>query len=121
MPLKRRPDREIQEIASDLLQKFGLDQMTEFDVDDLALDLGITIETRMGLHAEKGIEGTISQDLKRIYLDNDLFRNEIRWRSTVAHEIGHAVLHANFIQTLPIASEAILKHSWLFLMPTMMC
>ena len=101
MALSRRTNREIRRLAAELLYDHGREEDIPVDVDELAeYDLGIRIETRAGLHADKGIEGAIAKNLKTIYLDNELFHKNIRWRVTIAHEIAHAVLHADFIGSL---------------------
>lgn len=93
---------EIRQIAEEFLLKFGCEDNAPVDVDELAqYDLGIDIQSRAGLHADKGIEAAISHDLKTIFIENSLFGDEKRWRSAIAHEIAHVILHAEFIGGLP--------------------
>ena len=100
-------ERSWQGIASDaqtLRNSFGLDDAIKFNVADfleLVLDqtldeisLSIRSKTEMG-HTE----GFTSVDGKNIILREDVYhraqRGDSGARYTVAHEIGHAFLHAN--------------------------
>jgi len=97
LALARRTNREICRIAAELLYKYGREVDVPVDVDEMAeYDVEIKVETRKGFHADRGIEGAITQDLKRIIIDDWLFNKNIRWRVTIAHEIAHA----DFIRTL---------------------
>jgi len=101
LALERRTNREVRRIAAELLYKFGRKEDVPVDVDEMAeFDVDIRVETRKGLHADRGIEGAITQDLTTILIDDGLFTKNIRWRVTIAHEMAHAVLHADFIRAL---------------------
>lgn len=57
-------------------------------------DFGINIVPFLGLQREFEVEGFTSSDLKNIYVDEYVFTDRItRYRFTLAHEIGHVVLH----------------------------
>ncbi len=69
---------------------------------------GIAIIPVDGLHSETQIDGLISKDLKYIYVDNDLYnddRYQGRVRFTIAHEIGHYILHYDTIQSIKCKNE----------------
>jgi IrrE N-terminal-like domain len=57
-------------------------------------DFGINIVPVLGLQREFEVEGFTSGDLKDIYVDEYIYTDRItRYRFTLAHEIGHIVLH----------------------------
>jgi IrrE N-terminal-like domain len=57
-------------------------------------DFGINIVPVLGLQREYEVEGFTSGDLKNIYVDEYVYTDRItRYRFTLAHEIGHVVLH----------------------------
>jgi Zn-dependent peptidase ImmA (M78 family) len=68
-----------------------------FDVLDLAeLDLGMELIPISRLRECWDIEALISQDMGRIYVDNNIFtdpKQENRLRFSISHEIGHSILH----------------------------
>lgn len=50
------------------------------------------------LKKDFGIDGCLARDLTQVYVDMDLMMNaEFRTRFTIAHEIGHLVLHKDYI------------------------
>jgi len=54
----------------------------------------INIVPVLGLQREFEVEGFTSSDLKNIYVDEYVYTDRItRYRFTLAHEIGHIVLH----------------------------
>lgn len=57
-------------------------------------DFKINIVPILGLQREYEVEGFTSGDLKNIYVDEYVYSDRItRYRFTLAHEIGHIVLH----------------------------
>jgi Zn-dependent peptidase ImmA (M78 family) len=88
--------------------------------DIIEFKLGITIIPIEGLaEVSTDIEGFLCHDLKTIYIDNariskEKFQNRVRF--TLAHEIGHYVLHPEQIKKLTFRSidqwlEFILHHN----------
>lgn len=87
--------------ADDFLRKhhpFGdipvsIEEIVEFD-------FGINIVPVLGLQREFEVEGFTSGDLKNIYVDEYVYTDRItRYRFTLAHEIGHIVLHRHLYST----------------------
>ncbi|MBM4140514.1 MAG: ImmA/IrrE family metallo-endopeptidase [Nitrospira sp.] len=87
-------------------------------------DFGINIVPVLGLQREFEVEGFISGDLKSIYVDEYIYTDRItRYRFTLAHEIGHVVLHRHLyashkFKSIPRWKEFINslteeEHSWL--------
>lgn len=57
-------------------------------------DFGINIVPVLSLQREFEVEGFTSGDLKNIYVDEYVYTDRItRYRFTLAHEMGHIVLH----------------------------
>jgi hypothetical protein len=57
-------------------------------------DFIINIVPVLGLQREYEVEGFTSSDLKNIYVDEYVYTDRItRYRFTLAHEIGHIMLH----------------------------
>jgi len=74
----------------------------------LEFDLGIVPCPQKGLLQEIDVDGFLSKDLKRLFIDADVYndpRQENRLRFTCAHEIGHLVLHKEQIQNCEFRSE----------------
>lgn len=52
------------------------------------------------------IEAFISKDLKTIYVDQNVYYYvETRFRFSVAHELGHCILHKNFYSQIQFKNE----------------
>jgi len=71
-------------------------------------ELGITPWPIDGLLQKIDIDGFLSNDLKYIFVDSRIYmddRWENRLRFTFAHEIGHLVLHSNFIKDSKFRNE----------------
>jgi len=69
----------------------------------IEVDLGLEIAPKEGLKSKCDIEGFITCDLKTIVVDNATFndsRYENRLRFTLAHEIGHFILHSDQISKM---------------------
>jgi len=64
-------------------------------------DFKINIVPVLGLQREFEVEGFTSGDLKNIYVDEYTYTDRItRYRFTLAHEIGHIVLHRHLYRAL---------------------
>ena len=70
------------------------------------LKMGIHIVPTPDMMTVSGVDAVTSHDLKQINIDNDQFENKPnRARFTLAHELGHIVLHQKFIGSLNFKSE----------------
>ena len=70
--------------------------------------MGIFIIPVKSLQHDCDMEGFISRDFKSIYVDEDLYLDDRyykRVRFTIAHEIGHLVLHRSNIDLVRFLSE----------------
>lgn len=68
-------------------------------------DFRIDIIPIVGLHHGFGIDAFISKNLREIRVDEYVLDNfEARYRFTLAHELGHHVLHPEIIASIPFTS-----------------
>lgn len=71
--------------------------------------LGIEIRPFRGLRERFGFEGALTRDLRTIVVDEGMMdRRENRYRFTLAHEVGHLVLHGELIAAAPVTD----KRTW---------
>jgi len=59
------------------------------------IELGMEITPIAGLHNDFDIDGFMSSDLREIFIDLGMMEqsNDNRYRFTLAHEVGHVVMH----------------------------
>ena len=70
-------------------------------------EFNINIVPVLALQREFEVEGFTSSDLKNVYVDEYVYTNYLnRYRFTLAHEIGHIVLHKNLYRTNRFSSIA---------------
>jgi len=69
------------------------------------LDMGIAIVPVPGLFDELEIDGFTASDLTQIYVDEAVYHHPVehRYRFTLAHEVGHAVLHRDIFRRLQVS------------------
>jgi Zn-dependent peptidase ImmA (M78 family) len=94
------------ERAKSLLTQHGYEKELPVDVELLAeRELGLDITPIPGFR-QRGIDGLLAQDLATIYVDENVQRNVVtRYRFTLAHEIGHLVLHGDVIRQHFLGAE----------------
>lgn len=69
------------------------------DVDEICDNLSVGLVLIRGLKNNFGVDAFITSDFSLIYADEecaDITRNDCRYRFSVAHELGHMVLHKMF-------------------------
>lgn len=83
------------------LKKYNNKNKTPLPIEQIIeFDLKINIVPVCDFKANYDIEGSISYDMTIIYVDEYLYNNyENRYRFTLAHEIGHLILHKHIIQS----------------------
>ncbi len=86
--------------AEEFLKRHGLGNKLPIPIDEIIeFSYGIDIVPFPNLQRDFDIEGFISGDLSCIYVDDFVFQNRLfRYRFTLAHEIGHLVLHKDLIR-----------------------
>jgi Zn-dependent peptidase ImmA (M78 family) len=95
----------IRQFADGFLSKYNPTEKIPIDIDFIAeSELGLNIIPIPNLPEAIDGGGFLS-DLKDIYVDDYVFNNnEGRYRFTIAHEIGHLLLHKEYYQELNISS-----------------
>ena len=101
-PYLRRTD--ISKQADELRQRLLPQGTLPVPVLDVAeFDLGLELDPRANLRRTGDIDALLLGDLKTIVVDRDVFmdrRAENRLRFSVAHEIGHLILHGELYRNL---------------------
>lgn len=82
----------ISKIVSDLLLKCSIKKLP-IDVEEIARVLNIEIK-KSPYDGEKGVSGVLIRDSSKNIIGVNTTDNEHRQRFTMAHEIGHFLLHA---------------------------
>jgi len=92
-----RYDR-IRPVAEEFLVKYHPKMTVPLPIEEIIeFDLKIDIVPFPNLQKDYSVEGWLSNDMKTIYVDEgvmDKFEN--RYRFTLAHELGHRILHEDF-------------------------
>lgn len=97
----------------DIAEKFRKEHIFNYSI---PVDIEHVIESTMGiciipvksLQHDCDLEGFFSKDFRSIYVDEDLYLDDRyykRVRFTIAHEIGHLVLHRTNIDIVRFTSE----------------
>jgi hypothetical protein len=90
-----RSYEEIGRISSEFLKAHEIQNQIPVDVEailEFILDVGII--PIPGFQQNCSVEGSLSMDLKTVYVDEYVYRVvETRYRFTLAHELGHILLH----------------------------
>ncbi len=68
--------------------------------------LNLKIIPAMKIKEQFDVDGCLNSDLTAIFIDYDLYmKYDNRARSTIAHEVGHLILHNDLFQTLNIKTS----------------
>lgn len=94
------PNKKIIEIVEGYLKEHKLFETIPVPVEEhLDLKLGINIIPIPGLQTTFEVEGFTSSDLTSIYVDDNIAaHSQTRYRFTLAHELGHIVMHADLLR-----------------------
>ena len=100
------PYEEIAKIAEQVLKDNGrLDELPVCIEALVELDFGLRIIPERGLEDNSNVVGFLSLDLTSITVDEYVLeRQPTRYRFTLAHELGHKVLHAKELGELACQS-----------------
>ncbi|MCX6577005.1 MAG: ImmA/IrrE family metallo-endopeptidase [Candidatus Aminicenantes bacterium] len=101
-----RSYEEIGNISFSFLKEHGLDQEIPVDVEAiLEFKLNVGIIPTPGYQQNHSVEGSLSLDMRTIYVDEHVYRSvETRYRFTLAHELGHIVLHKSIFRGIRVDS-----------------
>jgi len=97
----------IGKISDDLLNKYNLGKKIPIDIEKLFDNiLQINIIPFPGLYKDFDINAFTSSNLEKIYIDEYLYLNlEPQYRFTLAHELGHIILHKYFYEQFKIKDK----------------
>ncbi len=117
MPQVARPQfisyPEIRAIVENYAVQSGLEDVLPLDIERLVDNiLGINVIPFDSLYRSFEINAFISNDFRKIYVDEYLYTNlEPQYRFTLAHELGHMILHGKWYRRLKIDSiDSYLKY-----------
>lgn len=87
----------VKNIAEDFLKKYHSKDTYPTPIEEIIdLKLKLDIIPVPGLHKLIEMDGFITSDLTNIYVEDYIYQNRHgRYRFTLAHEIGHFILHDN--------------------------
>lgn len=99
---------EIRQIADDYAGHHDLGKNVPVDIDRLVDNiLGINVIPFPSLFKSFDVNAFISNDFRKVYIDEYLYLNlESQYRFTLAHELGHMVLHSGYYKQFKIDSIA---------------
>ena len=108
------PIEEIHRKADEFRKKYNGEKIP-VDIFYIAeIELGIEVLPIQDLQKTLGIDTLITSSFETIYVDKDQYMNEsqeVRLRFSIAHELGHFVLHREFHSMLNIADlEGYIKY-----------
>ena len=94
--IKYLEDEEIIPYADDFLRDYNQNKSIPVPIEDIIdLKFNIDIIPLPGVQNLCDVEGFISPDFKAIYVDEYIYNNRpYRFRFTLAHEIGHLIIHS---------------------------
>jgi len=97
---------EIEKTSEEVLARFNKQRMIPVPVDTIIeRDYGIDIVPVAGLKEELENDAFISRDFTTIHVDQHVYFNvEVRYRFSLAHELGHLVLHRRIFQDLAFST-----------------
>lgn len=96
----------IGQIADEFLEKYHPQLLLPIPIEEIAEQkLNLKINQEMGIKKGYDVDGFLTSDLTTIFVDFDLYlKHENRTRFTIAHEVGHFVLHGALFRDLKINS-----------------
>ena len=98
----------IGQIADQFLAKCHPNLILPIPIEEIAeKKLNLKIIPESNLKRDFDVDGFLTSGLTAIFIDFDLYQKfENRTRLTIAHEIGHTVLHGEFFKSLKIQSAS---------------
>jgi Zn-dependent peptidase ImmA (M78 family) len=104
LQLKRLSYNDVGDIAFDFLKKYHQNLNIPIPIEEIAEgELHIEIIPVNKLKILHDTDGCLDSSLSKIFIDMDLYmKYENRTRFTIAHEIGHLILHKTYFENLDI-------------------
>ena len=96
------PAKEIKRRVEEFLQRYNPTMQIPVDIERIVeIDLGIEIRPVASLKTAFDIDGWLSRDMSTITVDKHQYDEvENRCRFTIAHELGHLILHREIYKQL---------------------
>lgn len=112
LAIQRLSYKGIGDIADEFLKSHHRSLSLPIPIEEIAEQkLGLTILQEMDLKKNYDVDGFLMSDLKTIFLDFNMYlKYENRTRFTIAHEVGHFVLHHELFKKLNINSVEALNN-----------
>lgn len=112
LSIQRLSYQKIGQIADEFLSKYHPKLLLPIPIEEIAEKrLGIKIFEEMDLKRNYDVDGVLISNLTSIFIDFDLYMNfENRARFTIAHEVGHCILHGEIFKKLNINSVEALNN-----------
>lgn len=100
MPVGYLPDEEINNYAIDFLDNYHPANTLPVPIEEIAeFSLGLEIIPIPGLSQQFNVAGFLSNDFVTISVDDFVYRDRpTRYRFTLAHEIGHLIMHQDLLK-----------------------
>lgn len=104
----RYSDSQIQKAADDFRSKYWDGKLP---IDILAIiefDLEMEVRLAKGLKEKCDVDALLMSDMQTIYVDHDQYMDpsyDARLRFSLAHEVGHLILHRDFYESLEITTQ----------------
>lgn len=97
--MKYLPYLKIEDAANEFLAKHHAEGTVPIPVDYiLEFELGLDVVTHRDLFQKESIDAFLSSDFTELHIDEDHYLGQTnRSRFTIAHEIGHFVLHKEIV------------------------
>lgn len=106
VPIQHLSYKKIGQIADEFLNNYHPNLLLPVPIEEIAEQkLKLKINQRVNLKTDYDVDGFLTSDLMTIFLDLNMYlKYENRTRFTIAHEIGHLILHKEVFQKLNINS-----------------
>lgn len=114
LPVRHLRYDDIREIADGVLASHNSSVGIPVPIDHiLEFGYGITVIPLPGLQAVHEVDAFLSRDRGTVYVDNSVIehRSPNRYRFSLAHELGHYVLHEDVYGEISFSTAAEWKHA----------
>jgi len=100
------PPQQLEEAAQGFLREYNATGTLPVPIEEIVeFDLKMNIVPLPNLYRDLGIEGFLSMSRGEISIDQTQFESfETRYRFTLAHEVGHMLLHRDLYERIDIRS-----------------
>lgn len=108
-------DEDIIPYAIDFLEKYNSKDKIPVPIEEIIeFDFNIDIIPLPGIKKLCDVDGFISNDFTAIYVDQFVYENnQYRYRFTLAHEIGHLIMHKEKLSEIKLDQNDVIN-SWIY-------